>query len=63
MNDLMTLDDIAELVGLPRPYVRDTLVKQPEFPPPAIRLSQRIRKWQRAAVCSWLDRHAKAQAR
>lgn len=63
MNDLMTLDDIADLIGLPRPYVRDKLVKNPEFPPPAIRLSQRIRKWDRSSVRAWMDRQAKSLAR
>lgn len=63
MNDLIDLDDIAALIGLPRAYVRDTLIKRPEFPPPAIRLSQRIKKWNRATVREWMQRQEKAAAR
>ena len=35
MNDLMTLDDITEMLRLSRYHVRDVVVKTPGFPPPA----------------------------
>lgn len=59
MNDLLTIDDIAERVGVPRNYVRDELVKRGDFPRPALRLSQRIRKWAAVDFENWLIRHRK----
>ena len=60
---LLTLDDIAEMVSAPRPYVRDVLVKRPEFPKPCIALSQKTRRWDRAEVDAWFQRHMKMARR
>lgn len=55
MSDYIGTDDIAQLTGLKRTYVTDKLVKQPDFPPPAIRLSQKIKRWDRVEVDRWLE--------
>ncbi len=46
---------IASLLGVRREYVRDRLVKRPDFPPPALVLSQRIRRWSEGAVLKWVQ--------
>lgn len=36
MTDLLTVDDIATRVGESREYVRDKVVKRPDFPRPTL---------------------------
>jgi len=57
--NLLSLDDIAALIAVPRPFVRDVLVKRPEFPRPCIALSQKTRRWDKAEVDQWLVKHMK----
>lgn len=57
MTTLVSLDDISALLQAPRPYVRDTLVKRPDFPRPAVALSQKMRRWDNVAVETWLAKH------
>lgn len=45
--------DIAEFLGLTRPYVTDVLVKQEGFPKPVINRSQRMRRWLLTDVQAW----------
>lgn len=45
---LLTLDDIAAMVKLSRVYVRDRVVKQPDFPSPV--LGTRKPRWDESAV-------------
>lgn len=45
MNDLMTLDDITEMLRLSRYHVRDVVVKTPGFPPPAPGTGPRKPRW------------------
>ncbi len=52
---LLTIDDICQMVKLSRPYVRDKLVKRPDFPRPSLSLSQKSRRWDKSAVDSWLS--------
>ena len=52
---LLSLDDIAEIVKEPREYVRTSLVRRPDFPRPALVLSQKIRKWAQRDVENWLE--------
>ena len=49
---------IAQRYGLERTYVRDTLTKMPGFPQPAIRLSQRIVRWNALDVEKFLLKSA-----
>lgn len=53
---LLTLDDITELVQLSRQYVRDRLVKRPDFPRPTFALSQKCKRWKREDVVGWIER-------
>jgi len=52
---LLSLDDIAEIIQEPREYVRTSLVRRPDFPRPALVLSQKIRKWAQRDVENWLE--------
>ena len=60
---LLNLDDIAEIVKEPREYVRTSLVRRPDFPRPALVLSQKIRKWAAHDVDAWLDMQRRKWAR
>lgn len=61
--NLLNLDDIAAIVKEPRSYVRTTLVRRPDFPRPALVLSQKIRKWAQSDVEAWLEMQRKKWAR
>lgn len=58
-TELMTIDDIAARIGMRRQYVRDTVVKRPDFPPPAIRLSAQMRQWAIEDVEAWFAKQRK----
>lgn len=63
MNDsLLTTQDIAQLLGMQHRYIRDRLVKRPDFPRPALNLSQMSRRWDRRSVQQWVDTQAKKNA-
>jgi len=51
----MTQDEIAELLKLSKRYVRDKLVKSPDFPRPAVFLSQKNRRWDAQDVSKWIE--------
>jgi predicted DNA-binding transcriptional regulator AlpA len=53
MNQLIDITEIAEILKVRREYVRDRVVKLPDFPAPAITLSQRVRRWRREDVVAW----------
>lgn len=61
--NLITIDDITELVQLRRATVRDKVVKRPDFPRPALALSQKTRRWRLEDVEDWLNRHRTMNAR
>lgn len=60
---LLTLDDIAAMLSATRPLVRDKIVKRPDFPRPAVALSQKMRRWDKVAVETWLSKHMQRNAR
>lgn len=55
--DMMTLQQVAEKMNVPYPYLRDKISKQPDFPSPAINYSQKMRRWKRSDI----DRYMKKQ--
>lgn len=63
MNDLLTIDDMSVTLNLSREYVRDRLVKRPDFPRPKLSLSQKCRRWCRDDFNAWLKKESKTQAR
>lgn len=62
MSPTLDTQDIAELLGLTRPYVTDVLVKKPDFPPPVINRSRRIRRWAEEAVMAWAAQSREAMS-
>ena len=55
-TDLLTVDDIATRVGESREYVRDKVVKRPDFPRPTLVLSQKVRKWAASDFDKWMEK-------
>lgn len=63
MTALINIDDIAERVGESREYVRDKLVRRPDFPRPALVLSQKVKKWSTDDIERWLRKQREKWAR
>lgn len=57
-----TLDtkDIALLLSVSREHVTNRIVKHPDFPKPAINLSQRIRVWNADEVLAYFKKRQRA---
>ncbi len=55
--NLLTIDDISQMLKLSRGYVRDRLVKTAGFPRPCLFLSQKNRRWEKVSVDTWLDQN------
>lgn len=56
--EMIGTGEIAEMLGLTRVYVTDRLTKRPDFPPPAIDLSRKIKRWRKADVEEWMEKQA-----
>lgn len=63
MSELIGIQEISEYLNLSHDYVRDRVVKRPDFPRPHLSLSQKCRRWSRDAFEDWLRKKAKEQAR
>ena len=61
--DLISTADIAEDLGLARDYVTSRLTKRPDFPKPALRLSQKTVRWLRNDYEAWKAAHMLAARR
>jgi predicted DNA-binding transcriptional regulator AlpA len=48
--DLVDTGDIARMLGVTRAHVTNRLSKRPDWPKPAVDLSQRLRRWRREDV-------------
>lgn len=59
MSTLLDYDGLAQRYGLTRRYVRDTLTKRPDFPAPAMRLSQKLVSWRVADTDKYFAKTAK----
>ena len=62
-TDLISTADIADDLGLARDYVTSKLTKRPDFPKPALRLSQKTVRWLRDDYESWKAAQLRASAR
>jgi predicted DNA-binding transcriptional regulator AlpA len=67
VGDGLDLPDEPELVGtlelslmwqISRPYITNTVTKQPDFPKPALNLTRKTRRWLRVEVEAWRKKHA-----
>ena len=52
-DDLLDIEGIAALLRRTPKTVRDRLVHQPQFPPPALVSGPRSRLWLKADVIAW----------
>ncbi len=57
MPELIDTADIAADLSLARAYVTRRVVKRPDFPRPALRLSQKVVKWARSEYEAWKANH------
>jgi len=63
MNKLIGIAEISAALNVSHSYTRDRLVKRPDFPRPALSLSQKCRRWSKEAFEDWLSRETKKQSR
>jgi len=49
-DELLTIDDIAKLYKCSRRTARDSITKQPWFPPEAAGSSKKFKRWWRSEV-------------
>jgi predicted DNA-binding transcriptional regulator AlpA len=61
--DFVSTGDIADDLGLQRDYVTAKLTKRPDFPAPALKLSQKTVRWLRDDYEAWKTAHFRASAR
>lgn len=60
---LINTAGVAQLCGCSRPHATNVITKRPDFPAPAINLSQKARHWRRADVLAFLRRTAETNKR
>lgn len=53
MERLIGTKEIAEYLGLTRPYVTGVVVRQKGFPKPRVNTSAKTRKWSTQEVVAW----------
>lgn len=63
MTDLIGITEISAALNVTHNYARDRVVKRPDFPRPALSLSQKCRRWSRESFDEWLRKQTKKQAR
>ena len=63
MDDLIGLAEISHALNVTHDYARDRVVKRPDFPRPAIALSQKCRRWERSAFEAWIKSQKALQRR
>lgn len=56
MNEYLTTDDVAKLLRVSKPTVRKAVAKQGL---PAIRLGEKVLRFERRAVEAWLEEQQK----
>ena len=57
-HELIDLHDIAAMMGITHDYLRDRIIKRKDFPKPTIRLSQKVKRWNRQDIILWLEQQA-----
>lgn len=63
MTELLTPQEIADILKVPLRQAKEKVLRSPGFPAPALNLSQKLRRWSRADVESWIERKARQNAR
>jgi predicted DNA-binding transcriptional regulator AlpA len=58
---LLTRKDIARILGVTAETVRKRVEIRPDFPAPAVRLSQKTVRWEPSDFNRWLAQHKSAQ--
>jgi predicted DNA-binding transcriptional regulator AlpA len=51
--ELVDTKAIAQLLNVSRAHCVGRIIKRPDFPPPVLNVSQRIRRWRRVDVLRW----------
>lgn len=62
-NELIGTQEIAAMLGVCRAHAVSRIIKRPDFPPPAVDLSQRLRRWEKRDVLAWATRAKSSRQR
>jgi predicted DNA-binding transcriptional regulator AlpA len=60
VKDLISITQIAEILNMSQAYVRDRVVRRPDFPRPSLVLSQKTKRWARDDVEAWVRAQVRA---
>ena len=52
--DLIDTKAIAQMLGVTRAHCVGRIVKRPDFPAPAVNVSQRLKRWRKTEVMKWM---------
>lgn len=63
MSELLTPQEIADILKVPLRQAQEKVLRSAGFPPPAVNLSQKLRRWSRADVEGWIERKARQNSR
>ena len=58
MAELVGTAELAAMWKLNREYVTNFVTKLPDFPPPALNISRKTRRWLRVDCEAWRVKHA-----
>ncbi len=56
----LTIDDMADMLGMHAQTIREDIVTKPGFPTPIEPLGRKSRRWNALAVKTWLERQCAA---
>lgn len=63
MTELLTPQEIADMLKVPLRIAKEQVLRTNSFPPPAINLSQKTRRWLRSDVEGWINKKARQNSR
>ena len=61
--NLIGTKEVARMLGVSQAHATNCLTKRPDFPKPAVGITQRLRKWRAEDVTAWALGHYKPRAR
>lgn len=62
MSELLTPEEIADMLKVSPRIVKERVLRSPDFPRPAVDLSQKCRRWSKMDVDAWIARSRETSA-
>lgn len=55
-EQLIDTKGIARMLGVTQAHATGRIVKRPDFPKPAVNITQRLRRWRQSDVLQWVKK-------